>query len=1157
MHASDKKQASPVAVRFAFLFATAAFLTGAVAQTGRDEVVPPGGENEPPVLLDIEPIPGLTTRRHRIVPEEPVPLPLGSRLVLRASPSTVHLLPASYRWLGARELEDGDGVSTACFRASSVGLHEVRVVPRILGAEPEPLQVRIRVLPVKASEIRVRVRKPDKLVTFIGDELSWQVETQPAEFARLVEWKAPTMRPAFGFGPVFRTRGSRPGRSHPITASIGPRASPTPVQPILYKVQWVSKPAKSDYFQSTPTIRLYHEIKTIPAGYEDLVPWTYDTIGTGIASATTGRGRSFTVVRSHFRWHRLLCWRVRAGNLEERRDFFNKVVESLFQKRANQPEKNRQEGREPDPCSSSVPITFSNGEATVTAVDLRVPSRGFDFVWQRTYSSRADFPGPGGHNWALNYNQRIATVPGAKSVSFIDGSLREDIFQFAKSLVWVSPPGYYDRLVRKIDLSYERIDRDGTTYRFDSNGWLVSITDRTGKNTLRIQRNSHSNIVEIVDTQDRVYTVSYTDNSATQKVAALTDFRGRTIRYTYDANGDLVRVRSPIVLNTPNGNDFPNGKTTLYSYSSGSTDSRLNHNLLSIVEPLYNVANDPRQSKPLATMTYATTTDPTAVDFDHVVAERWGHDQGGPPRNPGIKVGGTSTFAYSRDLKSDPLAPGTAVHKTIETTRNGNVRVHYFDVADREIRRIEQTNRNVRPGENDYITDYAFTNEGLLRQVIYPRLNVVMREYDLTNPRRQSQKNLLEVRRQVGRVGGGLVDLVTRYTYEPVFNRLRTVTDPRGFPKGTVPKTSTGHLDLRNPCVARYTTTRFFDYQEGTGFQAGRGIVAAERIPEGLGDLNGAPDFEAGNVVKIAHPKIQTPGPNLGQIIEEKFTWNQHAQMLTRKDPEDQVTKLDYFPSNTKPRDPSDLEGYLQARTEDANGFALKTILDYDIVGNITGITDPKGQRTDFVVNQLNQLVRTLSRPVKAAGFRYRVDRFYDANDNLVKTETQNLDEKGNAYAHNPIVKTRDYDILHNLVAVSDDKTRNDGTLAGQVTTEFFYDAHLNRTAVKYPKPLGTRVATIVTTQYDERELPYKVITGDNDTNPYNSPPATAVIATTNYDPNRNLLETIDTLPQTKRSQVKTKFPGSAPGDVTLFEYDGFDRLTKTTDGEANLHERA
>ena len=1121
--------------------------------------------------VEFDPVTGLTTRRHP-VPRESLPLPLGARVVLRGSAKGV----TDFAWTGATEISDGRGTSAAVFDAKRVGRHRVRVVAR----DGRKREIAIEVHETRAADIRLTITSGARPGVHYGGELECRCTTHPRAFERIVEWKAQGMSPQFGFGPRFRARapkkGGRPGKlqgpagtgqgggqqlgASPtigqglrIAAGIGNRVVATPIRPVLYTVKWVRKPSKRDYFAATPTIRLYHEIRTEPAGYEDQVPWSYDTTGTGIATMSRTRGRSVTITRTNDRWHRLLCWRVQAGDISDSGDEINRLLSTPLQGREDQPPKNRDCGP-PDPAAHSLPITLSNGEATLAATDLKVPSRGFDFVWRRSYSSRANFRGALGWNWSLNYDRRVYRTRGSTSVTVANGAEREDSYVRGSGNSYVSAAGYYDSLIENNDGTFVQIDKHGTRFDYDSQGHLVAITDRTTKNRLTLLRNSFGNVIEIVDTQDRRYTITYTDNTASQLIRAITDFRGRSVVYGYDRDWNLVSVRSPIVVGTPTNNDFSQGKTTLYSYTRGFRDNRLNHNLLSVVRPLYNVGNDVSRSKAIATLTYANTQDPRADDFDHVVAERWGHDMGGPPSRPNLKVGGTATFVFTRKLGGDTRAPSTAVKRTTETTRNGNVRIHYFDLGMREVRTIEETNRNVRPGEGDYVTDYRYDDEGLLLETRHPRGNVTRRLYDRSNPLRRSQRNLIEVRQQVGAVGGGLADLVTRFTYDPVFNLPRTVSDPRAFPTGRVPLTSGGKLDLSNALVKRYTITTIYDYQEGTGFQAGRGIPASERIPEGLGDQNGAQDFDAGNVVKINRPTIQTDGPNKGQTIFEIRTWNDRGQPLTRRDPEGKVRAFEYYASNNNANDPSDLEGYAKSVTEDAGGLGLKSTFVYDTSGNLTAKVDPKGQRSDFVVNELNQVVREFSRPVKSGGFRYRVDTIFDANDNVVRRETLNLDETGTAYSNASITHRYEYDIVHEIVASERERTRNDGSQAGFARTEFFYDAQTNRIAVKRPTPrLATRSATIITTRFDERELPYKLTIGDNDTNPDNTPPSSAVVVTTNYDANRNVLEKIDTIKQSQRGGPTPRFPGSASGDVMQHVYDGFDRRTRTTDGEGNV----
>src|SRR5436309_6438384 len=86
----------------------------------------------------------------------------------------------------------------------------------------------------------------------------------------------------------------------------------------------------------------------------------------------------------------------------------------------------------------------------------------------------------------------------------------------------------------------------------------------------------------ITDSLNRPVTVAYNLNG---NIASVTDFMGRQARYEYDAEGNLVAAISPAVTGTPNGNDFPGGKTNRYTYSQGFADPRLNHNLLAITDP--------------------------------------------------------------------------------------------------------------------------------------------------------------------------------------------------------------------------------------------------------------------------------------------------------------------------------------------------------------------------------------------------------------------------------------------------------------------------------------------------------------------------------------------------------------------------------------------
>jgi YD repeat-containing protein len=54
--------------------------------------------------------------------------------------------------------------------------------------------------------------------------------------------------------------------------------------------------------------------------------------------------------------------------------------------------------------------------------------------------------------------------------------------------------------------------------------------------------------------------------------------------------------------------------------------------------------------------------------------------------------------------------------------------------------------------------------------------------------------------------------------------------------------------------------------------------------------------------------------------------------------------------------------GYRHQEIVDAVGCALTTTIEYDSVGNVTRVTDPRGNDMRYLVNQLNQTLRRNSR---------------------------------------------------------------------------------------------------------------------------------------------------------------------------------------------------
>src|SRR5690606_13225378 len=139
-----------------------------------------------------------------------------------------------------------------------------------------------------------------------------------------------------------------------------------------------------------------------------------------------------------------------------------------------------------------------------------------------------------------------------------------------------------------------------------------------------------------------------------------------------------------------------------------------------------------------------------------------------------------------------------------------------------------------------------------------------------------------------------------------------------------------------------------------------------------------------------------------------------------------------YYPSGDSQ------EGYLhQKKIDAASAQPLVTTYAYDPVGNVVSVTDPRGNDTIFEVNSLNQVILETSRPMAAGGTGYRKYFWYDANDNVIKIELENIDDQGLVVAANPWFTTVfQYDILNSLRF----KTEEVGAGEPDVVTEYQYD---------------------------------------------------------------------------------------------------------------------
>ncbi len=210
------------------------------------------------------------------------------------------------------------------------------------------------------------------------------------------------------------------------------------------------------------------------------------------------------------------------------------------------------------------------------------------------------------------------------------------------------------------------------------------------------------------------------------------------------------------------------------------------------------------------------------------------------------------------------------------------------------------------------------------------------------------------------------------------------MTEPRGNDATFTPP-------LGGQSAARYTKRFLYDYQESTTPVPFATLFSIDLsgVPRGLGDLNGdgRTDQTFANLVRVEAPDVllraeSEEAVRRGSTVQKIFSptqWNDRGQMTVRIDPEGNVTDYVYHPENDPDGDgtrtfsaymalAAQRIGYLSSVIVDSRvsprrnpleppPTALATTYLYDPVGNMIGLRDPRGIRTDIELNALNEIV--------------------------------------------------------------------------------------------------------------------------------------------------------------------------------------------------------
>jgi RHS repeat-associated protein len=649
-----------------------------------------------------------------------------------------------------------------------------------------------------------------------------------------------------------------------------------------------------------------------------------------------------------------------------------------------------------------------------------------DGDWQQeftiAYNSLDTTVGPLGRGWTHNYNISITIRPLRKSplyeeallltkedgarVYFYNDGVNTNIFYSESS------SGEHSIIIKNNDITYTLTEKTGIKYDFDSNGKLISITDRNG-NTLTLTY-TEDNLTKITDSSGREITFTYDENN---RIISITDPAGRTTTFTY--NGDyLSTVTDPLGATwtytyDANGRMLtktdPMGHTTTYTYDEKGR-------IISSIDPEGNIKTITYdQTNQIAIVTEKNGSQWIYV-YDNIlnvplqIIDPSGNQtiyQYDSNRNLISKTepGGITT-TYTYDANGNMLSKTDALGNTTTYTYNefgqvltitdpdGNTTTYTYDANGNLLEVIDaQGNKTIHTygshGErlsttdpNGNTTTYTYDQYGNLASVTNALGQTVTYTYDIMG-------NLLSITDANGNTTTYEYDLKDRliketrpdggiitYEYDLAGNRT-AIIDANGN-KTTFTYDSLNRL-IKTTDPEGNTINYTYDPE---------GNMTSMTIKDSSGNVMTSTTYTYdiySRLIKTTHAD--------GTYIEQ--TYDVRGNILTKKDENGNITTFTYDALNRL------------VSVTDPNGGVIS--YNYDSRGNLTSVTDANGNITTYTYDSLNRLISITSPDTGTTTYTY------DANGNLIlKTDA------------NGVTITYIYDVLNRLTAVQfPDSTQN------------------------------------------------------------------------------------------------------------------------------------
>ena len=646
----------------------------------------------------------------------------------------------------------------------------------------------------------------------------------------------------------------------------------------------------------------------------------------------------------------------------------------------------------------------------------------------------------------------------------------------------------------------EQIDASGSLsyFNYDTEGQTL-FTDNLGNQT----RYSYDDLSRVTEVQDALgYTESYVydDN---YNLTAYTDKRGNTWTYTYDDRGNLLTETDPL------------GHVTTYTYNE-------TNDLTSETDALGRTTTYVWEN---GNLMQAERPDGTALTYTYD-----GHGQVLTATDPN---GHTTHFTY------DQYGNLTEVHSPL-----GCVTRYEYDIVGRMTSMTDG---------NDHTVRFEYDGNDNITRITDPRGNPTDFEYDGNDSLvrmvdRRSGEWTYEYDDNLKLVAEtDPMEHTTTHTYDAMYNRTST-TDPRS-----------------NTTIFGYDALyRLVEVEDAMGEVTGYEYDANDnltKITDALDQETVLEYDELNRLVQVMDPlagETEYHYDVVGRLVrlvnprgaETRYTYDDVDQLIRVTDALDGETEYDYDDAGNLIAI-TDANDHTTHFTYDADARLIEmedpeahtTSYSYDCVGNLTRLVDGRDHPTAFQYDENDNLVQITDALDGQTTYTYDEEdartSVTDPNDNVTRFEYDldgllvQLTEGGGQ------VTRFEYDEAHNLVQLINAKEN---------TTTFEYD-DLNR-LIAETDPL------IHTTAYEYDALGRLIAVTD----------ANDVVACYEYDALDRLTAVVQnyrpSLPADHETNVHTGYTydpvgnlwtiTDASGNVTTFEYDLLDRLTREVNPMGN-----